>query len=167
MNIVLTGFMASGKTVVGKKLAGKLGMNYIDVDEQIERDTGLSINVIFKRQGESAFREIETKAVQCVALLDNYVIATGGGVVVRPENIAELRKNGKIIYLAADPETILKRVGKAETRPLLAHEKDKLGAIRKLLSLREPLYKNCDFYVNTTALTVDEVVEKICAHLGE
>lgn len=166
MNIVLTGFMASGKTVVGKKLAQTLKMKYIDVDEQIEKDTRLSISDIFEKQGETAFRDLETKAVCCVAMLDNYVIATGGGVVLRLENIMELRKNGRIIYLSADPETILKRVGKAQTRPLLAREKDKLGVIKNLLESREPLYKNCDFQVETAGLNVEEVVAKIRSYLG-
>lgn len=165
MNIVLTGFMASGKTEVGKRLATKLKMQYIDVDEVIEKDTNLEISKIFEKFGENTFRDLEIKAVKCVAMLDNYVIATGGGVVIRPENISELRQNGKIIYLSATAETILKRVGDAKTRPLLAHENDKLAKIRELLVTRQPYYKNCDWEIDTTDLSVGQVVEKIISYV--
>ena len=104
MNIVLTGMMGTGKTVVGKKLAQKLNMKYISTDEIIEKDAGMSIPKIFKRKGEPYFRNVETKAVKCVALLDNFVIDTGGGVVQRSENMEELERNGVIICLTASPK---------------------------------------------------------------
>ncbi len=161
MNIVLIGFMACGKTVVGKKLAAKLGMKYIDVDETIEKTAGHSIADIFKQHGENVFRDMETKAIKSVAGLDHYVIATGGGAVLRTENVHELRSNGKIVYLAASPEAILRRLGDAQARPLLAKESDKLKKIKELLEHRKPNYKECDFQVDTTFLTIDKVVDKI------
>lgn len=161
MNIVLTGFMASGKSVVGEKLAAKLGMKYIDVDETIEKNAGHSVSDIFKQHGENVFRDLETKAIRCVAMLDHYVIATGGGAVLRAENVHELRSNGKLVYLAASPEAILRRLGEAKTRPMLAQESDKLKKIKELLAHRESLYKECDFQVDTTPLTIDQVADKI------
>ncbi len=165
MNIVLTGFMASGKTAVGRNLAKKLGLKYLDIDEKIEKDTGMPIAKIFEKMGEPAFRDLESKAIQAFALLDNYVIATGGGAVLRKENLKELRQQGKIIYLAATPEAILKRVGDAKTRPLLANEQDKLGRIKELLAQREPFYRDCDQMVDTSGLSIDEVVARIAAYI--
>ncbi len=161
MNIVLIGFMACGKSVVDKKLDIKLNMEYIDVDENIEKTSGHSSTDIFKQHGENIFRDLETKAIKCVALLDHYVIATGGGAVLRPENVHELRSNGKLVYLAASPEAILRRLGEAKTRPVLAKESDKLKKIKELLAHREPFYKECDFHVDTTFMTIDQVVDKI------
>ena len=163
MNIILIGFMACGKTEVGKKLAAKLAMKYIDVDETIEKTAGHSITDIFKQHGENVFRDIETKAIKCVAVLDHYVIATGGGAVLRSENVRELRSNGKLVYLAASPEAISRRLGEAKTRPILAQESDKLKKIKELLAHREQFYKECDFQVDTTFLNIDQVVDKIVA----
>ncbi|MDD5259974.1 MAG: shikimate kinase [bacterium] len=161
MNIVLIGFMASGKTVVGKILAAKLNMKYIDVDETIEKNTGQAITDIFKKHGESVFRDMETKAIKCVALLDHFVIAVGGGAVMRAENVQELRSNGKLVYLSASPEAILRRIGDAKSRPLLAKEPDKLKKIKEMLAHREPIYKECDFRVDTTMLKIEQVADKI------
>jgi len=161
MNIVLTGFMASGKTAVGKQLAQRRQMPYLDIDETIEKDTGLTVAKIFEKRGEQAFRDLESAAIKCAAMLDNFVISTGGGAVLRRENIEELRRRGKIIYLAAAPETILKRVGNAKTRPLLAKEQDKLGKIKEMLAQREPYYRECDLAIDTSDLKVSSVVDKI------
>ncbi|MBI5554619.1 MAG: shikimate kinase [Elusimicrobia bacterium] len=163
MNIVLIGFMASGKTAVGKVLATKLDMKYIDVDETIEKTAGRSVTDIFKQHGENVFRDLETKAIRGVVMLDRYVIATGGGAVLRTENVQALRSNGKIVYLAASPEAILRRLGEAKTRPILAQESDQLKKIKELLVHRESFYKECDLQVDTTSLTIDQVVDKIVA----
>lgn len=161
MNIVLIGFMACGKTVVGKILASKLNMKYIDVDSTIEKNAGHSITDIFKLHGENVFRDLETKAIKCVAVLDHFVISVGGGAVLRAENVHELRSNGKLVYLSASPEAILRRMGDASTRPLLAHEPDKLKKVKEMLAHREPYYKESDFHVDTTFLKIDQVADKI------
>jgi shikimate kinase len=166
MNIVLIGFMACGKTAVGKVLAIKLNMKYIDVDSTIEKNAGRTIADIFKQNGENIFRDLETKAVKCVALLDHFVISVGGGAVMRTENVHELRSNGKLVYLSASPEAILRRIGDARTRPLLAKEPDKLKKIKELLAHREPFYKECDFHVDTTLLNVEQVADKIVEWIG-
>lgn len=161
MNIVLIGFMACGKTEVGKVLAAKLDIKYIDVDGTIEKNAGHTIADIFKQHGENVFRDLETKAIKCVAMLDHFVISVGGGAVMRPENVRELRSNGKLVYLSATPEVILQRIGDARTRPLLAKEPDKLKKIKEMLAHRAPFYKECDFQVDTSSLNIDQVASKI------
>ncbi|MFB0562718.1 MAG: shikimate kinase, partial [Candidatus Lokiarchaeia archaeon] len=135
MNIVLTGMMGTGKTAIGKRLAQKLNMKYIGTDEIIEKDVKMSIPKVFKRKGEPYFRDVETKAVKCVAMLDNFVIDTGGGVVQRSENMEELERNGVIICLTASPEVILRRTSKTNYRPLLNVD-DAVSEIKRLLKKR-------------------------------
>lgn len=160
MNIVLTGMMGTGKTVVGKKLAQELNMKYISTDEMIEKDVGMSIAKIFKRKGEPYFRDVETKAIKCVAMLDNYVIDTGGGVVQRKENMEELERNGAIICLTASPEVILKRTRKTNYRPLLNVD-NPVSEIKKLLKKRERFYKRCSRMIDTSNKGIEEVVDEI------
>ncbi|MBA7510356.1 Shikimate kinase [subsurface metagenome] len=166
MNIVLTGMMGTGKTVVGKKLAQKLNMKYIDTDGMIEKDAGMSIPKIFKRKGEPYFRDVETKAVKCVAMLDNYVIDTGGGVVQRSENMEELERNGVIICLTASPEVILERTSKTNYRPLLNVD-GPVNEIKKLLKKRKRFYKRCSRMIDTSNKGIEEVVDEIIKFLSE
>ena len=166
MNIVLTGMMGTGKTVIGKKLAQKLNMKYISTDEVIEKDVGMSIPKIFKRKGELYFRDVETKAVKCVAMLDNFVIDTGGGVVQRSENMEELERNGAIICLTASPEVILKRTSKTNYRPLLNVD-DPVSEIKGLLEKRKQFYKRCSGMIDTSNKGIEEVVNEIIKFLSE
>ena len=166
MNIVLTGMMGTGKTAIGKKLAQKLNMKYIGTDEMIEKDVGMSIPKIFKRKGEPYFRDVETKAVKCVAMLDNYVIDTGGGVVQRSENMEELERNGVIICLTASPEAILRRTSKTNYRPLLNVD-NPVSEIRKLLEKRKQFYKRCSRMIDTSNMGTEEVVDEIIKFLSE
>ncbi len=162
----MTGMMGTGKTVVGKKLAQKLNMKYISTDEMIEKDVGMSIPKIFKRKGEPYFRDVETKAIKCVAMLDNYVIDTGGGVVQRNENMEELERNGAIICLTASPEVILGRTRKTNYRPLLNVD-NPVSAIKKLLKKRERFYKRCSRMIDTSNKGIQEVVDEIMKFLSE
>ena len=166
MNIVLTGMMGTGKTVVGKKLAQKLNMKYISTDEMIEKDAGMSIPKIFKRKGEPYFRDVETKAVKCVAMLDNFVIDTGGGVVQRSENMEELERNGAIICLTASPEVILRRTSKTNYRPLL-NVNNAVREVKKLLKKRKKFYKRCNRMIDTSNRGIEEVVDEIIKFLSE
>ena len=136
-NIVLTGFMGAGKSVVGRKLADRLGLKVIDTDDVIEEDSGMIISDIFQGHGEQHFRELEKDAVKKVSEFDGHIIITGGGVVINSENIENLRKNGVIIYLHASPEMLYHRVKDQTHRPLLQVE-DPLGKIKELLVIREP-----------------------------
>lgn len=160
MNIVLIGFMGTGKSAVGRKLAKKLGMRYLDTDQMIEEREGCRIFKIFQEKGEEYFRQVESRLIREVALRDNCVIATGGGVVLREENMLALRKNGLIICLSADPETIWKRTENDQERPLLKC-KDPKRRIEKLLKMRKPYYQKADFTIDTSRLTDEEVAERI------
>ncbi len=160
MNIVLTGFMGTGKTAVGKQIAKALNMKYIDSDELIEKDVGKKIHRIFEDSGEKYFREVETKVVKCVGLLDGFVISTGGGVVLKEGNMKELERSGMIICLTTSPEVILKRTRHTSYRPLL-NVKDPAGKIKKLLEKRAPFYKRCSLMIDTSAKSIGEVAEEI------
>lgn len=166
MNIVLTGFMGTGKSGIGKRLAKKLGMSYLDTDELIEEREKDSISAIFKKKGEEYFRRLETEVVKEVALLDNFVISTGGGVVLREGNIRLLKQNAFIVCLFASPEVILKRTKGDDNRPLLGVNNQK-KRIEELLALRKPYYEKADFSVDTSALNSEGVVEEIIEFLGK
>ncbi len=158
--------MGTGKTAAGKKIANALDMKYIDMDEVIEKDVGKSISRIFRDSGEEYFREVEKKVVKCVALLDGFVISTGGGVVLKNENMDELEKNGTVICLTAAPEVILKRTRNTSYRPLLNVE-DPEGKIRRLLEKRESYYKRCSLMVDTSEKSVKEVVTEVVRHIKQ
>jgi len=166
MNIVLTGFMGTGKSKTGIRLAKKLRMSYLDTDELIEKREKDSISAIFKKRGEEYFRRLETKVVKEVALLDNYVISAGGGVVLREENIRALKKNAFIICLFASPEVILKRTEGNENRPLLEVNNQK-KRIEELLAIRKPYYEKADLKIDTSTLDSKKVVEEIVKFLGK
>jgi shikimate kinase len=165
MNIVLTGFMCTGKTSVGKLLAEKLGYQFVDTDDLIEQRVGMKISDIFAVYGEPYFRDVETEVVKEVGKKDKFVISTGGGVVLRKVNIDELRKNGIIVNLTAKPETIYNRLkNQPGVRPLL-NKPDPMNEIIKLLSQREEYYKNCDLRIETDNFTVEQIVQQILDYI--
>ncbi|WP_028309462.1 shikimate kinase [Desulfitibacter alkalitolerans] len=160
-NIVLIGFMGSGKTAVGKRLANKLKMGFFDTDENIEKVSGMSIGKIFNDYGEIRFRSEETLAVKRACALNNSVIATGGGAVLIPENLELLKKSGVIVALDASPEEIQKRVSKRNSfRPLLGNDKS-LENITRLLKKRVPVYQQANYRVDTTGKELETVVDEI------
>jgi 3-dehydroquinate synthase len=166
MKIVLTGFMGTGKTSVGKELSKRLGYPYIDTDNLIEEQEGMPISLIFKKKGEEYFRKIERAVVSEVSKRDEVVIATGGGVIKNRENVANLRRGGVIIWLKTEPEIILKRVAlEGGKRPLLDVE-EPLSEIKRLLSERERLYMQSDIYIDTSYITPGEAAEEIIERLG-
>ncbi|SJZ85997.1 shikimate kinase [Selenihalanaerobacter shriftii] len=158
-NIVLIGFMGTGKSTVGKELADKLGMKFVDSDEVIKEDSDKTIEEIFAEDGEDYFRNLETKVISDLSQRDNLVISTGGGVVLKENNIKLLNQNGIVILLTATPEVILMRV-KNTDRPLLQVEKP-LEKIKELLAEREEFYNIAKYQVDTSSLEVDEVIKKI------
>lgn len=146
MNIVLTGFMASGKSKISKAIAAMSDFKLVDTDDMITEEAGMSINDIFSKYGEEYFRELEYKVICKAAELDGYVIATGGGVPLNKANIDALRKNGVIVNLAPSFETIKERLEDAiDTRPLLQNQN--LDDIEKRFNERKPYYANCDYAV--------------------
>ena len=161
MNIVLVGFMGTGKSGIGKLLAKRLGMEYLDTDEIIEKRQRKSIYQIFEEKGEDYFRKVESEVVEEVAELNGYVIATGGGVVLKQVNVNLLRKRGVIICLRADPQIIWQRVKDNNQRPLLSGFSNRKEKIRKLLKERAPFYSKADLTIDTSYLSEEKVVDKI------
>lgn len=159
-NIVLVGFMGTGKSVVGKKLATKLNRDFVELDSEIEKKEKMPIKDIFKKKGELYFRSVEKEAVKEAARRDNIVISVGGGAIVDEENFKNLKDNGIIICLKALPDTILKRTKSLKTRPLLNVPNPK-KRVEDLLSERAPYYKKADHCINTDNLSVEQIAEKI------
>ncbi|MFX0062461.1 MAG: shikimate kinase, partial [Candidatus Hermodarchaeota archaeon] len=154
-------FMGTGKSTIGKLLAKKLNKTFIEIDKLIEDQAGKPIFKIFEKNGEIEFRKLEIEATKKVANKNNVVISCGGGIVLNKINIDRLKKNAIIILLTASPQTILKRTSNDSKRPLL-NTLDRKNQIINLLDIRGPLYKSAaDFVIDTTALSVDEAVNKI------
>jgi shikimate kinase len=159
-NIILTGFMGTGKTAVGRELARLLDMRLIDVDTQIEDSRDMTINEIFKEFGELVFREIETDMIKKVSRNKEVIISTGGGAVLKQENMETLRETGIIVCLMASPETILQRTNITSDRPLL-HVENPLEKIRELLDFRKPYYEKADIVIDTDGKTPLQIAEEI------
>ena len=165
-NIVLIGFMGSGKTAVAKIISEKLKLKFVDIDELIEEEQGQAISEIFSTFGEDYFRGLEKEMVARAVREGDQVIATGGGVVLDPENMVNLRKNGVIIWLAVSPEAAWERTKRDGTRPLLQVNYPE-KTIEELLSFRKALYARADFKVETSNLSVEQVVKEILNFLKE
>jgi shikimate kinase len=164
-NVVLCGFMATGKSSVGRQLAALLAYEFLDMDAIIEAETGMSIPQIFSSQGEPAFRALECQIVEQVAKRNGCVIATGGGTIVNRQNLESLKSSGIVIALTADPQTILQRTGSGESRPMLG-EGDRLERIFALMELRSAAYAMADMTVDTSTHSIQEVAEIIIQRLG-
>jgi len=159
-NIVIFGFMGTGKTTVGRLLAEALGLRFVDMDDVIEERAGCPISTIFADQGEPAFRDIESAVAADLGREKGLVIAAGGGAMLRRENVKNLEQNALVCCLTATPETILERVARESHRPLL-EEGDKARRIITLLESRRSLYEALPNVVDTTGLTPDEVSTRI------
>jgi shikimate kinase len=161
-NIVLVGFMGSGKTTVGKLLSEKTGMPLVDMDTLIEERAGKTINEIFADEGEAHFRSLERSLVQELSAREGLVISTGGGIVLNPGNIADFERTGLVVCLLVDAETVLDRVRHDSSRPLLAG--DKAARITELLESRRERYEAVTHRINTSGRpspipTADEIID--------
>jgi shikimate kinase len=154
--------MGSGKSSVGAELARRLGWELVDTDALIESATGCVIADIFAQEGEETFRDLESDAVRQASERSRVVIATGGGAVLRPENVAALRKTGTLVLLDATPEAVYARIAHETHRPLL-QVADPIGRIRELLEKRRPYYLQADVVVSTTGREVGAIVEEVLA----
>ena len=163
-NIIITGFMGTGKSVVAKELARKLKMEFIDMDQIIEEGQETSISDIFARYGENYFREQENKLAKKLSQKENMVIATGGGTLLSSDNARMLDQAGEIVCLYADSQTIYDRVKRKNDRPLLKGE-NVLSEIDHLLEERKKIYANIKWKIDTTNLNIQEVTDKIIALL--
>jgi len=159
-NIVLVGFMGTGKTAVGKLLSQRLGREFLELDEVIEKKEGTSIREIFEKKGEAYFRKLEKEAVKETAQKKGIIISAGGGAIIDEENLKNLKENGILICLSSSVDVILKRTKGPKKRPLL-NVPDPKKKIEELLKKRESYYKKSDFCIDTSTLTVEQVVDKI------
>lgn len=164
-NIVLIGFMGTGKTTVATAVANRLKMKYVSTDDLIEKKEKRTINEIFTDSGEDYFRDVETAVIRDVSCRDGLVIDTGGGAVLREGNIELLKSGGVVICLAADENTVMERTKKYKHRPLLNVE-DPQRKIRDLLAKRAPLYARADHMVDTGNLTIRQAVERVVEIAG-
>ena len=164
-NIFLVGLMGAGKTTVGRLLARRLKMRFIDSDHEVERRCGVKIPVIFEIEGEPGFRSREQLAIAELTALDGIVLATGGGVVLAEENRRRLAAAGTVIYLRARPEDLYRRVRHDQTRPLLATS-DPLARLRELHAERDPLYRAiADLVVETGSQSVQSLARELFTKL--
>lgn len=164
MNLVLCGMMGAGKTTIGVKIAELTGRKWYDTDGVITDRYG-KISDIFEFYGEAHFRKIETEVVKELAALDNLVISTGGGLVLKSENNALLKKDGKIVFLRASVDTLVARLNGDNSRPLLqAREQNVRARLEKLLRERAPIYEHvADFTVDVDGKTPKQIAEEIIA----
>ena len=164
-NIALVGFMAVGKSAVGRRLARRLKRRFVDLDKVIEKTEGLKIPEIFSAKGEPYFRQREKETLAEVLRDNGQVIATGGGVVMDDDNLRLLQEKSFVVCLGATKEVILRRVGRGKQRPLLKGD-DRVKRIDDLIREREKRYESAHVVIDTSDLTVDAVVEKILVHMG-
>ena len=161
-NVILIGYMGCGKSTVGKRLSYRLKMPYVDTDRLIEKKQGTTIREIFAKYGEPVFRDMETECVK--SLFDfkqDYVIAVGGGLPMREENRALMKKLGTVVYLRAKPEAIYDRLKDDTTRPLLQGE-DPQGKIRTMIAQRGPVYEEAAVHiVDVDGKNFDEIIDEI------
>lgn len=158
-NLVLIGFMGSGKSAVGRIVAGELNLRFVDMDRWIEEDVGCSISEIFSKKGEAFFREIESHAVEEIGAQEGQVISTGGGVILKKSNIDRLREKGVLICLHVDVATAIARTHSHSHRPLL--DGNSPERIRALLMERQPLYDSIPNGVETTGRSAHEVARSV------
>jgi shikimate kinase len=162
-SIYLIGFMGSGKTTIGKALSLSLNIPVMDSDEEVSRLTGKTIMEIFDKEGEVGFRLLETKCLRSLPV-ENSIITTGGGIVLREENRKWMQENGMVVLLDASPEEILKRLEGDKTRPLLLEDKE--TKVTKILDERLPLYVDtANLIIETTGKSVEVIVEELVQRL--
>ena len=164
-NIVLIGFMGTGKSSCGKALATRLGCAFVDLDKYIENKEKKSVPEIFAAKGEAYFREKEREAVREVSQRKGAVIATGGGTIKDEENFALLKERGIIVCLTADVDSILARTSRRGERPMLDGQADRRKGIEELLASRQEMYARADFTVDTSTLSPMQVTEEVFSFL--
>ncbi len=165
-NIILVGFMGTGKTTVGKMLADRIGMTFTDMDDIIEERAGKKISLIFEQDGEPKFREMERAVVEDLSQKDGLVIGAGGGVVLDKRNIDDYSESGLVVCLTATEETILARVSAEDHRPLLEGD-EKSVKIGALLKSRQAIYAAISKQIDTTELSPAQVAEAVLAFVEE
>lgn len=166
-NIFLIGLMGAGKTTVGRMLSRRLGLDFVDSDQEIETRTGVSIPTIFEIEGEEGFRKREIQIIADLTALDGHVLATGGGAILHAENRHNLRKNGFVVYLNMLPQVLWERTRHDKNRPLLKVE-NPLRKLQELFVARHPLYQEvADFVVNEEQGNARSVTQLLAQEVSE
>lgn len=164
-SIVLIGMMGAGKSAVGRCLQHRFGFSRFDTDQMVTSKFGMPISEIFSRHGEDKFRDAETETLQALATSHPAVIVTGGGIILREQNLALLKRLGAVVWLQADEATLFKRASRTGNRPLLQH-KNPRDAFARMLQARLPLYaKVSDIHVDTSMLTGEEVAVAVLSKI--
>ena len=166
MRLIIIGPMASGKSVVGKKLSKRLDIDFYDTDEEIVKKTGVTISHIFDIEGEDKFRSREMNVFSDLIRKDDCVISTGGGIVLKEEN-RELLKKGTVLYLKTSIQTQLERTMNDKERPLLRGKENKELTLRKMAKLRNPLYEKSSNYIIEETDNSNQTVDNIIKQLNE
>ncbi len=162
MNIVLIGYRGTGKTSVAKILAERLKWTLISTDAEIVKKAGLSVPEIIQKRGWDYFRDVESKVCQRVGTKDRTLIDTGGGAVLRKENVDALRQRGRVFWLTAEVSTIMDRIKHTKDRPSLTQNKDYVDEVDEVLKERLPLYKAaCDQIIPTDGRPLEEIADEI------
>ena len=170
-NIYFIGLMGAGKTTIGRQLAKRLKKRFVDCDHEIEARTGVRIPLIFEIEGEEGFRRREALVLQELTAGHDIILATGGGVVLNPDNRARLAQTGLVIYLCAPPEELFARTRRDRNRPLL-QVADPQGKLAELFALRDPLYREiADIVIEGGSKTplgaarlIEEEIQRTCGH---
>jgi shikimate kinase len=166
MKLVLIGYRGTGKSRVSQLLSTRMNMNRIGFDEEIVKAAGMSIPKIVEAHGWEWFRDLESSLTAKFSALDNVVLDTGGGVILRPANVELLKKNSVVIWLTAEVPTILARIGTDTNRPALVAGKTFIEEIEEVLTVRTPLYRAAaDCEISTDILSPEEITDKIIAVL--
>lgn len=165
-NIVLVGFMGSGKSMTSNKLAGILNREVVSTDELIKQREGRPITEIFRDSGEEYFRKVEKEIVKEVSEKTGLILDCGGGVVLDPENMANLKKSGLVLYLSASPGSIYKNIKDREHRPLLNIE-DPKSKIAELLEARKSYYEQANVIIDADHKTIDQITEDVLKVLAD
>lgn len=159
--------MGSGKTTIGRSLAKRLGLDFIDSDREIELRTGVSIPTVFEIEGEDGFRKRESQVIADLSRLSKCVVATGGGVILRPENRANLRASGFVIYLNVPPLTLWERTRNDRNRPLLKVS-DPLQRLEDLYAQRDSLYREAaNLVVDGSRINAQGILQLLIKDIGE
>jgi len=164
-NVVLIGFMGTGKSSSGRMIANQLGFKFVDMDKAIEQKWGMTIPQMFEQHGEVFFREKEKEMCREVANRKSVVISTGGGTVKDPENVAILKRTGKIVCLSASVDAILERTSTPGQRPLLDAYEDRRQGIIELLEQRKDMYAQADYTLDTTDMSPLQVSRDVIAYM--
>ena len=162
MNIVLIGYRGTGKSAVGKVLAERTKWPLISTDAEIVKKAGMGVPAIIQKRGWDYFRDIESQICRRVGAKDRTIIDTGGGAVLRKENVEALRQRGRVFWLTAEVATIMERIKSGTERPSLTGKRSYVDEVEDVLKERLPLYKAaCDHIIPTDGRTIEDIADEI------